>query len=73
MLGTMYEVDDEGNETDLIDVPNRQLEAMMDYYKQVELEAGRLTNIYFGGKTTFSESTYNQECFDFNHNASSKT
>ena len=68
MLGTMYEVDDEGNETDLIDVPNRQLEAMMEYYKQVELETGRLTNTYFGGKTTFSESTYNQECFDFNHN-----
>ena len=68
MLGTMYEVDEDGNETDLVDVPNRQLEAMMDYYKQVELEAGRLTNIYFGGKTTFSESTYNQECFDFNHN-----
>ncbi len=68
MLGTMYEVDDEGNETDLIDVPNRQLEAMIEYYKQVELETGRLTNTYFGGKTTFSESTYNQECFDFNHN-----
>ena len=68
MLGSMYEVDEEGNETDLIDVPNRQLEAMMDYYKQVELEAGRLTNVYFKGTTTFSESTYNQECFDFNHN-----
>lgn len=66
MLGSMYEEDDETT-VDLIDVPNKQLEAMMDYYKQVELEAGRLTEKYFGGKTIFSKDTYSQECFDFNH------
>lgn len=67
LLGSMYDFEDEG-EIDLIDVPNRQLEAMMDYYKQVELEAGRLTEKYFGGKTIYSKETYNQECLDFNHN-----
>ena len=67
MLGSMYDFDGE-EEVDLIDVPNRQLEAMMDYYKQVELEAGRLTKKYFKGKTVYSEDTYSQECFDFNRN-----
>ena len=67
LLGSMYDFEDDG-EVDLIDVPNRQLEAMMDYYKQVELEAGRLTEKYFGGKTIYSKETYNQECIDFNHN-----
>jgi len=67
LLGSMYDFEDDG-EVDLIDVPNRQLEAMMDYYKQVELEAGRLTEKYFGGKTIYSKETYNQECVDFNHN-----
>ena len=67
MLGSMYDFDGE-TEVDLIDVKNRQLEAMMDYYKQVEIEAGRLTEKYFGGKTTYSKDTYNQECLDFNRN-----
>lgn len=67
MLGSMYDFDGE-EEVDLVDVPNRQLEAMMDYYKQVELEAGRLTEKYFGGTTTFSKDTYTQECIDFNRN-----
>ena len=68
MLGSMYDVGDNGEEIDLVDVQNKQLEAMMDYYKQVELEAGRLTEKYFGGKTVYSKKTYNQECFDFNRN-----
>ncbi|MBO4601175.1 MAG: DUF2779 domain-containing protein [Bacilli bacterium] len=67
MLSSMYEYDGD-EEIDLVDQPNRQLEAMMEYYKQVEIEAGRLTEKYFGGKTIYSLDTYNQECFDFNHN-----
>ena len=67
MLGSMYDFDGE-EEVDLVDVENRQLEAMMDYYKQVELEAGRLTEKYFKGSTVYSKDTYSQECFDFNHN-----
>lgn len=68
VLGSMYENFGTDEETDLVDVQNRQLEAMLDYYKQVELEAGRLTQKYFGGKTVFSKDTYTQECFDFNRN-----
>lgn len=66
MLSSMYDYDGD-EEIDLVDQPNRQLEAMMEYYKQVEIEAGRLTEKYFGGKTIYSLETYNQECFDFNH------
>ena len=68
VLGSMYENYGTDEETDLVDVTNRQLEAMLDYYKQVELEAGRLTEKYFGGNTVYSKDTYTQECFDFNKN-----
>ena len=68
LLGSMYENYGTDEETDLVDVSNRQLEAMLDYYKQVELEAGRLTEKYFKGKTVYSKDTYTQECFDFNKN-----
>ena len=67
MLGSMYDLEGD-EEVDLVDQPNRQLEAMMDYYKQVELEAGILTEKYFKGRTIYSKDTYTQECFDFNRN-----
>ena len=53
LLGSMYENYGTDEETDLVDVNNRQLEAMLDYYKQVELEAGRLTEkvIYYKSVT----------------------
>lgn len=66
IVGMMYELDEEsGEENDLVDKVNRQLEAMMDYYKLVETEAGRISEITFGGKSTYAESTKEQECFDF--------
>ena len=69
MLFTMYEINEEtGEEVDKIDVVNRQLEAMMDYYKTVEIEAGKFVEKKFGGKTIYAESTYDQECFDYTSN-----
>ena len=68
ILEHMYSDFGTDEEEDLIDIPNKQLEAMMDYYKQVELEAGRLVEKYFGGKTVYSKSNFEQECFDFNRN-----
>jgi len=62
----MFEVNEEtGEETDLVDKVDRQLEAMMDYYKVVETEAGRISEKTFGGKSTYAEKTKDQECFDF--------
>lgn len=47
---------------------NKQLEAMMDYYKEVELLSALRVNNLFGGKSIYSEKTYNQESFDFELN-----
>lgn len=66
LLSGMYE--DETYEVDITKKINKQLEAMMPYYKQVEMEAGRLTNKYFKGTSTYAASTFNQESFEFNKN-----
>ena len=69
MVESMYEIDEEtGVEIDHVDVVNRQLEAMMDYYKIVEEEAGRISEKTFGGKSIYAEKTKDQECFDFSLN-----
>ena len=66
LLSGMYE--DETYEVDTTIKVNKQMQAMMPYYKQVEMEAGRLTNEYFGGKSIYAGSTFNQESFEFNKN-----
>ncbi len=68
ILDTLFETSETGEEIDLTKTVDKQLEAMMDYYKEVELEAGRIVKNMFGGKTTYSESTYTQESFDFSLN-----
>lgn len=69
IFSSMYEVNEEtGEETDLITKIDRQLEAMMDYYKIVELEAGRIASNLFGGNSIYAENTKEQECFDFSLN-----
>jgi len=40
-----------------------QLDAMMDYYNEVEYQAGKVVNKIFKGKSKFSRSTYNQKSF----------
>lgn len=66
LLSGMFE--DESYEVDLTNKVNKQLEAMMPYYKMVEMEAGRLTNIYFDGNSIYADATLNQESFEFNKN-----
>ncbi len=69
IVGSMFDVNEEtGEETDLIEKVDRQLEAMLDYYKTVEVEAGRISEKTFGGKSIFAEKTKEQECFDFSKN-----
>lgn len=65
LIESMYETDDSGQEIDLIDQLDRQLEAMMDYYKLVELEAGRISENVFKGESKYALKTKEQECFDF--------
>ncbi len=64
ILSNMF--DEEDNDTTFKE--NKQLEAMMDYYKEVELLAADKVNKIFGGKSVFSEDTYKQESFDFELN-----
>lgn len=69
IVSSMYEMNEEtGEETDLVEKIDRQLEAMMDYYKLVEIEAGRIATKTFGGTSIYAEKTKDQECFDFSLN-----
>lgn len=67
MLGTMFEVSDDG-ETDKTESINIQLNAMMEYYKEVEITAGKEIERLFGGTSVYSLDTYKQESFNFNKN-----
>lgn len=65
ILDTMLETNEEGEEIDHTEVVNRQLEAMMPYYKRVEEEAGKLVVKVFGGNTIYAEKTKDQVSFDY--------
>lgn len=47
---------------------NKQLEAMLDYYKIVEEEAGKIAQKTFGGTVKYAIKTKDQESFDFQRN-----
>lgn len=66
LVAGMYEEDEEGHESDLIDKENRYLEVMMPYYKKIEELVGEYVEQHFSGKTVYSEDNFTQECFDFN-------
>ncbi len=65
ILHSMVEEDENGEEIDHTVSINRQLEAMMPYYKRVELEAGKLAARMFPGETIYAEKTSDQVSFDF--------
>lgn len=67
ILGNMFSEED-GEEVDLTIKHDKQLEAMMDYYKEVEFLAAKHVKKVFGGDTIFSEDTFRQESFDFQKN-----
>lgn len=66
LLMGMYE--DEELEVDLTKKENKQLQAMLPFYKMVEIEAGRISKKYFPGTSIYAEDTKNQESFEFNKN-----
>lgn len=66
ILGSIFE--DDTYEVDLTNKVDKQMEAMMPYYKMVEIEAGRITKKYFRGKSVYAEDTFSQESFEFNKN-----
>ena len=64
----MFEVDNNGQSIDKINVVNKQLQAMLDYYNQVEIEAGAIALKQFGGTAKYAWKTLDQESFDFRNN-----
>lgn len=67
LVGSMFESNDE-EDIDLTIKVDKQLEVLMPYYKQVELNAGKLVEKFFGGNSIYSLDTYNQESFSFGLN-----
>ncbi len=68
LVGSMFEMNEDGSDNDLTYKEDIQLNAMMNYYKEVELEAANVAKKLFSGNFIYSEQTYNQESFDFVHN-----
>ncbi len=46
-------------------ISDEKLEAMLPFYKQVEVEAAKLVQKYFDGDVLFAEKTLDQKCFSF--------
>ncbi len=65
ILSSMFNEDDE----DLTIINDPQLEALLDYYKEIELVAGEKVSRMFKGNTVYNEKTYKQESFDFIRNS----
>ena len=65
LLSSMYSLDENNEEQDLIDVKNEQLEVMLPYYNEVENLAGKKIEKLFGGKTIYAKATYDQEGFEY--------
>ena len=68
ILGVMFESNEEDEDIDKTVKKDIQLEALMDYYKEVEVTAGLEVERIFGGNTIYSLDTYRQESFDFSKN-----
>ena len=69
MLTMLFETDEEtGEDIDLTKKIDKQLEAMMDYYKEIEILAALHVEKVFGGKSTYSKETFMQESFDIDIN-----
>ncbi len=67
LLVGMFEETDDGEIDKTIKI-DKQLEALMEYYKEVEINAGLEVERLFGGETVYSLDTYHQESFDFSLN-----
>ena len=46
---------------------NKQTEALMPYYKEVEVQSAKLVDKYFGGSSIFSLETKEQKCYKYDN------
>lgn len=68
ILSSMFELNDNGEEIDKTIKKDKQLEVMMEYYKEVETTAGLEVERIFGGNSIYSLDTYKQESFTYSKN-----
>ena len=69
IMGMLFDTDEEtGEEVDLTKKVDKQLNAMMDYYKEIEVLAALEVEKTFGGKSIYSKDTFMQESFDYDLN-----
>ena len=58
IMSMLFDTDEEtGEETDLTKKVDKQLNAMMDYYKEIEILAASQVERTFGGKSIYSKDT----------------
>ena len=67
ILSSMIEVDSDGNVFDKTQKKDPKLDAMLSFYKQVEVEALKVAAKYFEGKIIGGEETSKQICFSTNY------
>ena len=67
LLDAMFETDENGLLVDQTKKTDLKLQAMLPFYKQVEIEAGRIAKEKFGGKTIYHEETKKQVSFSFQY------
>ena len=68
ILSHMFESNEGQDDIDLTEKVDIELEAMMGFYKEVEVESARIAKKIFKGKFVYSKDTYSQESFDYVHN-----
>ncbi len=67
LLSSMIDVSTDGTVIDKTIKNDKQLEAMLNYYKDVELEAAKIASKTFKGNVFFAKETKDQKCFDYDY------
>ena len=65
LFDMMTEVDEEGEETDLLEKEDPQMDIMLPYYNQIEIITGKATEHMFNGHAIYSLDTYHQKRFEY--------
>lgn len=65
LFENMYEENEEGEDIDLLQKEDPQMEVMLPYYNQIEIITGKATDHKFNGHAIYSLDTYHQKRFEY--------
>lgn len=68
LMDMMVETTDEGEDSDLLQKDDPQLEVMLPYYNQIEIISGKAIDHRFKGHAIYSLDTYHQQRFEYERN-----